>query len=43
VALEIGEKADTAKQEKEEAGKEKENERHFKVSFVQHISAGCTR
>jgi hypothetical protein len=41
---EIGEKAETAKQEKEEAGKEeKENERHFKVSSIQHISAGCTK
>jgi hypothetical protein len=41
---EIGEKAETTKQEKEESGKEeKENERHFKVSSVQHISAGCTR
>jgi hypothetical protein len=41
---EIGEKADTAKQEQEEGGKEEqENERHFKVSSVHHISAGCTR
>jgi hypothetical protein len=41
---EIGEKAETATQEKEEAGEEeKENERHFKVSSVQHIAAGCTR
>jgi hypothetical protein len=41
---EIDEKAETAKQEKEETGKEeKENERHFKVSSVQHISAGCSR
>jgi hypothetical protein len=42
--VEIGEKAEIAKQENEEVGKEeKENERHFKVSSVQHISAGCTR
>jgi hypothetical protein len=40
---EIGEKADTAKHEKEEVGKAKESELHFKVSSVQHISAGCTK
>jgi hypothetical protein len=41
---EIGEKAETDKQEKEEAGKEeKENERHFKVSAVEHIAVGCSR
>jgi hypothetical protein len=41
---EIGEKAETEKQEKEEAGEEQnENERHFKVRSVEHIAAGCTK